>query len=199
MGLALLSVCAVLGAVLPVEHERGQGDLADAVAVELRAGRFVEALRLAGEAREPALAARLEAEVRWSAGDLDGALAAAQEGLSAVPLDARLSSTAADLALTLGLAGEARRHLDALDRALADTSWSETTNEEQRDWWRERRAGLEAQALDAEGQLVARDRALGRARLVGGGFLVLATAAFVSLLFRPGAPRAREERLRTGL
>jgi len=191
MGLAFVSLCAVLGMGTAAEHRQGQIDLAEAVAVELRAGRFVEALRIAGEAKEPALAARLEADVRWTAGDLDGALAAAQEGLAAVPGDARLASTAADLALTLGLAEEARRHLDTLDGALAGPYWSEGATEETRRWWGERRAGLEGLAVEAEAGLAARDRALQMARWVGGGFVALASLAFGLLLCLPDRRRPR--------
>jgi hypothetical protein len=186
MGLAFLSACAALVLAAVAGHPRAQDALADAVASELRAGRYAEALRRAGEASEPALAARLEADVRWAAGDLDGALAAAQEGLTAVPGDPLLASTAADLALTLGLAEEARRHLVALDGALAQEAWSSSASEETRRWWQARRAGLEALALGAEADLAARDRALSRARTVGGGFLALASAAFVALLLAPG-------------
>jgi hypothetical protein len=191
MGLALLSLCAVLGSGPNAEHTplQVQVDPAEAVAAELRAGRFAEALRLTGEVREPALAARLEAEVRWTAGDLDGALAAAREGLVAVPSDARLASTAADLALTLGLLQEARRHLAALDGALGEASWAEATSAETQRWWRERRAGLEALAVEAETGLAARDRALFRSRTVGGGFLALASAVCGWLLLVPGTRR----------
>lgn len=191
MGLALLSLCAVLGAGSAVEGPTRQADLAEAVAAELRAGRFAEALRLAGNASEPALAAQLEADVRWAAGDLDGALAAAREGLSAVTGDPRLASTAADLALTLGLVDEARRHLTALDGTLAGDAWSSRESEESRLWWRERRAGLEGLAVEAEAALAARDRALRWARRVGVGFLALASGAFALLLFGAGQ-RSRE-------
>jgi len=109
-----------------------------------------------------------------------------------VPRDLRLASTAADLALTLGLAAEARRYLAALDQALLDEAQGAGTDAETQRWWRERRAGLAALAQEAEAALAARDGALRRARFVGGGLLALAIGVFVVLLLAPGHGRGRD-------
>jgi len=162
MVLAVLSVL-LLGAL-------GQRDLAAEVDAAWRAGRFAEALARALQAREPAEAARLEATVRWAAGDLDGALAGAKEGLVAAPGDLALAALAADVALALGLAEEGRSQLERLDAGLARDPAAAAA-------WAPRRAVLEGLAREAEAALAARDRALRRARWVGGGLVGLVVSA----------------------
>ena len=192
MGVTFLIPLALVAAahVAPVATARvgaaAQADAAAEVTALQRAGRFAEALARATSVPDAALAARLEANVRWAAGDLDGALAVAHEGLTAAPSDLLLLDLAADLALALDLAGHAREHLTALDRALAATQ----PEGEAGAWWAARRERLATQLETAELRLADRDRALGRARLVGGAFLALAATTFLGLIAFPGAGAA---------
>ncbi len=184
MVLAVLSAAA-LAVAAPLWGAAPQEELSARVDAAWRAGRYAEALTLAYGAREPAEAARLEATVRWAAGDLDGALAGAREGLVAAPDDLALAALAADLALALGLAEEGRRQLDRLSAGLDRDPAAAAL-------WAPRRAGLEALAEEAEAALAARDRALGRARVVGGGLVALVVAALLGGLLwgtRARAPR----------
>lgn len=172
-----LGLAALLGAASL--RPCSQWDAAARVEELLRESRFVEALAMATSAQDAGVAARLEARVRWTAGDLDGALGAAREGLVAAPLDAPLAQLASSVAFSLDLAREGRRHLSALDAALAATP---PQDDAARAWWIDARARLEEDAQRAEGALAARDRALVRARRVGGALLILASLAFMRLL-----------------
>lgn len=177
MGAALLSALAALCAP--------QGDAAAEVRGLQREGRFAEALARATQVKDAPEAARLEAEVRWAAGDLDGALGVATEGLRAAPADLGLASLAADVALTLDLAAVAEAHLAALDRSLAASPPEAGATA----WWRARREELGAGLAAARERLGARDRALTRARVVGAAAAVGAALAFGLLWRRSAADR----------
>ncbi|MEZ6017478.1 MAG: hypothetical protein R3F49_20355 [Planctomycetota bacterium] len=176
-----LLIAAACIALASASHAGAQdASAADDVHARVAAGDLVGALQRARDVHAPGLAARLEAEVLWSAGDLNGALAAAREGLVAAPNELALARLAADLSLALDLAHEARRHVTSLARDVALLPQGDSD----RDWWLGQLAALESSTSAAERALEARDTALSRARSLG-SILIAATLGALLVLLRP--------------
>ena len=155
-------------------------------ALELaRAGRYVEALDVAGHVPEAGLAARIEADVRWRAGDLDGALAAVREGVAASPDDALLRHTGARLALQLQRSRLAEAHVTALRDAVAAPAFQATLDSSGRGWWDNEIDALTGEVSRARQALDARDSAVSKARIVVGFAALTGLLAALGLLRRP--------------
>ncbi|MBK7641822.1 MAG: hypothetical protein IPJ19_02020 [Planctomycetes bacterium] len=101
-------------------------------AAQARAGDYLAAWKLADAGTTPLEVAQARAFVRYHAGDLDGALMQAREGLRSSPEDPWLLSTATQIALALHRGAAAERTLaswkaqagdperESLERATAD-------------------------------------------------------------------------------
>lgn len=94
---------------------------------DCREGRFVEAWAAAQGAASPIERSCAETYVRYHAGDLEGALQAAETGLTLNPRDEYLNPTATELALTLRVVGSAARHLENWQRECPQTDEARCT------------------------------------------------------------------------
>jgi len=154
-----LALAVVLGPDSGFPQSEAQ-DRTARVAALCAEGQLVEALEAARLDPAPNRAAKLEADVWWTAGDLGRALGAARAGLEVAPDDLALGSLATDLALALDLSNEAEHHVARLGLALASQP-AEAPNLE---WWHTRHAQLRAACEAAGLELSLRTRASVRAR-----------------------------------
>ena len=154
-----------------------------------QSGRFVEALEVAAHVDEGGLAARIEADVRWRAGDLGGALSAVREGIAASPDDPLLRQLGARLALQLQRTEQAEGHLEALRRSVAAPTFQGTLDAAGRSWWDDEIASLAAETQSSRDALRARDRAVSSARVVVWIAALGGLLAALGLARRPSASR----------
>ncbi|MDP6764055.1 MAG: hypothetical protein QF903_09855 [Planctomycetota bacterium] len=148
-----------------------RGELQDPVQL-VGQGRYAQALAAARAGGDSLERWQNELHVLHSGGDLQGALAAAEEGLSKHPFDPWLGERATFIALSLRRTSEARAFLGVLAQAVADlpsqgrSSWTPTLER------------LEVQVRGQEGDQRLRERALARAR----GTVIAVSAAILTLI-----------------
>jgi hypothetical protein len=152
--------------------------LAQGHADALASGRFDQAWRALEDEPDLLRRARGRAEVLYRAGDPEGALRAAREGLASAPDDLELLHRATAAALWLADAGGARSWLERLAKAVERNSLA---GENRRAWEASvasfrRQSDELAAAEDARAAAVRRARwlALGTLASVAAGLVVLA-------------------------
>ena len=157
---------------VPTNEDQEQERMARGLLAETE---YAEALQVAREIQEPALRARLTAEIMWYAGSLFGALEVAQSGLEEAPNDPRLLLMAIDLGQSVGADEAAAARLERLEGL-------ESTQSE--DWQPalESRRAVAAAAIEGDDVKTA---ALRRAQIVLAFALVLGLAIVGFSLFSP--------------
>lgn len=148
-------------------------DLDGAIAAA-RAGRFSEALLAAEAEPDPARRAEAALYVRHHAGDLEGALRVAAEARRAGVATAWLEDREAFVAISVRDTERARRALAAL--AARPEGGGEA--------FARAAEGYRAELAGLESTLAARDRGIGRARIVAGVAVLLALALLAASAVR---------------
>lgn len=153
-------------------------------------GRYAEALTMIEAADRPEVERdRLRVRTLHQAGDLIGALAAAQNGLQRAPEDLQLLLAATDLASNLGTpiaAGLSARLSQGVEALGGD--------EPARDWWVERAATYAELAAADERAREERGAAEQRARGVALGSIALALVSLFTLAVRSRRGEVGEKR-----
>lgn len=185
-GCAFLLAAALLG-LAPGDPDQGGGGAARLQELYAQT-RFGEALDETARLSDPVLAAEWRTYLFLAGGDYPAALRAAREGLRSSPGHRGLLSNAVHAALTLGLAEEAMRLVEALEGAL-DEAGAAAGGEERERVQRLREAARAQRRLELEGRA-----SLLRARVVVVATLALVLGAMLALALQP----RQGLRLRTG-
>ncbi len=180
--IALACACALLA--LP---QTGGGGLDRAMEL-LRAGDIGAAWAAAESEPDTARRAQAIVYVRWQAGDLEGALAAAESGSAAHPRDVWLAARVIDLAVVLRRTATAERSAQRLESAAATMS-AGTIPENERAAARAALDLARAPLDELRRAGDARDGASRRARAVVTGLAVLSVLLIGWLAFAPRRAR----------